>query len=122
MFRRLAATLLLAFLAAAAILPAAAAGVARKGCHCPIRMECCENGTCRMGEEPPADGPEWRTCRRETPRSLAAPLDAFETALKKDFFEGEERAPTARLEDLSAVRSESAAREPATPPPRLFSF
>ncbi len=62
--------LLLVFVAAAAVLPLAASGTSRHGCHCPIRMACCENGTCTMsGSEPPATGPEWRTCRREAPAS-----------------------------------------------------
>jgi hypothetical protein len=117
------AALLLALVAIAFVLPIAAAGVSRKGCHCVVRMACCEDGTCRMGgDEAPADGPEWRTCRREAPAAQAAPLDALERALKKDFFEGRERAALTRLADLAVTRLRSDAPGPATPPPRLFSF
>jgi hypothetical protein len=117
------AAFLLALVAISAILPIAAAGAARKGCHCAVRMACCEDGTCRMGgDEAPADGPEWRTCRREAPAAQAAPLDAFERALQRDFFEGRDRATNARLADLAAVRPRSGAPGPATPPPRIFFF
>jgi hypothetical protein len=117
-----AAALLLA-LATAAVLPLAAASVARHGCHCAVRMACCEDGTCTMGgDEPPADGPEWRTCRREAPATAATPLNAFERALKRDFFEGRERATGARLADLAATRPRADAPGPATPPPRLLPF
>jgi hypothetical protein len=117
------AAFLLAVVAAAAVLPLAATGAARGGCHCAVRMACCEDGTCTMGgDESPADGPEWRTCRREAPAAAATPLDSFERALKRDFFEGRERANAARLADLSADRTRPAAPAPATPPPRTFSF
>ena len=117
------AALLLAVVAVAAVLPLAAAGAARAGCHCAVRMACCEDGTCRMGgDEAPADGLEWRPCRREAPASAAAPLDTFEKALKRDFFEGRERATAARLAELHPTRTHPEPPGPATPPPRLFSF
>ena len=117
------AALLLALVAIAAVLPIAAAGAARKGCHCAVRMACCEDGTCRMGgDESPANGPEWRTCRREAPATATTPLDAFERALQRDFFEGRDRATAPRLTDLAAARPRSDAPGPATPPPRFFSF
>jgi hypothetical protein len=118
------AAFLLALVAFAAILPIAAAGAARKGCHCVVRMACCEDGTCRMGgDEAPADGPEWRTCRREAPAAQSAPLDAFERAsLKKDFSERRKQEASSRLADLAAMRPRSGAPGPATPPPRPFSF
>ncbi|HVO50611.1 MAG TPA: hypothetical protein VMV60_06435 [Thermoanaerobaculia bacterium] len=120
--RPAATALLLAFVVAAAVLPLAASGE-RHGCHCAVRMACCENGTCTMGgDEPPADGPEWRTCRREAPASAAAPLDAFERAVKGDFFEGRQRVAPSPLADLAATRPRSNAPGPATPPPRALSF
>lgn len=122
-FKVLPAAFLLALVAIAAVLPIAAAGVSRTGCHCAVRMACCEDGTCRMGgDEAPADGPEWRTCRREAPVTAATLLDSFERALKRDFFEGRKRSASSRLTDLAAARLRSDAPGPATPPPRFFSF
>jgi hypothetical protein len=115
--------LLLVLLGAAAVLPIAAAGATRAGCHCAVRMACCEDGTCTMdGPERPADRPEWRTCRRETPASTAVSLEAFERALRRDFFEGRMRASAARFADLPVVPPRASAPIPATPPPRSFSF
>jgi hypothetical protein len=120
---RLPAALLVVFAVVAAVLPLAGAGVAHHGCHCAVRMACCEDGTCTMaGDEPPADGPEWRTCRREAPATAATLLDAFERALKRDFFEGRDRATSSRLADLATTRPRARAPLPATPPPRLSSF
>jgi hypothetical protein len=117
------AALLLALVAAAAVLPLAAGGATQRGCHCAIRMACCEDGTCRMGlDEAPADGPEWRTCRREAPAALAACLDAFERALKRDFFEVGRRESGSRIADLLVAPPRPEAPGPATPPPRDFSF
>ena len=121
--RRVSAAFLLAFAATAAMLPLAAASAARLGCHCAVRMACCEDGTCRMGgDEAPANGPEWRTCRREAPMTAATLLDSFERALKRDLFEGRKRSASSRLTDLAAAPLRSDAPGPATPPPRLFSF
>jgi hypothetical protein len=118
-----AAAFLLVLVAAAAVLPLAAAGAARRGCHCTIRMACCEDGTCTMGgDETPADGPEWRSCRREAPAAQAAPLDALERALKRDFFEGRRRESGARIADLLVAPLRPEAPDPATPPPRAVSF
>jgi len=121
--REVSAALLLALVAAAAVLPLAAARTERHGCHCRVKMACCEHGTCTMGgDESPAAGPEWRTCRREMPVRPSLALDAFERAMKRDFFEEREQANATRLADLPADRARPAAPSPATPPPRLFSF
>lgn len=117
-----AATLLLALVAAAGILPLAAAGAARRGCHCAVRMACCEDGTCTMGrDEPPATNPEWRGCRREAPTAATTPLDAFERALTSSNDDESER-DAGRIADGTSVRTRPNAPDPATPPPRLFSF
>ena len=121
--RVISSAFLLALVAIAAILPIAASGAARGGCHCAVRMACCEDGTCRMGgDEAPANGPEWRTCRREAPATAATLLDSLERALKRNLFEGRKRAASSRLADVAATRPRSGAPDPATPPPRLFSL
>ncbi|HQQ78713.1 MAG TPA: hypothetical protein PLB01_15270 [Thermoanaerobaculia bacterium] len=120
--KALSAALLLALVAAAAVLPLVAAGAARGGCHCAVRMACCEDGTCMMGgDEQPADGPEWRTCRREAPAGSMNPLDSYERALKS-FFEWKRASATASLDDIPVAPGRAASSCPATPPPRLFSF
>jgi hypothetical protein len=115
------AAVLLALVAAAAVLPLAAASVGRSGCRCVVRMACCEDGTCTMGgDEPPATRPEWRTCRREAP-ATTAPFDAFERALTNESPEAVRPGarPLARVvNDPFHARIPS----PTTPPPRLFSF
>ena len=71
--------LVLALVATAAILPLAAARTGYRGCHCVVRMACCEDGTCTRGsDEPPATSPEWRSCRREVPANTDTAIDAFE--------------------------------------------
>ena len=117
---QISAALLLALVAVTAVLPLASARGERRGCHCVARMMCCEDGTCRMGgDDVPATGPEWRTCRRESQAAQAGPFDAFERAsLKRDFLEGRERAASSRLADLAATRPRYGAPVPATPPPR----
>ena len=120
--REASAALLLALVAAAVVLPLAAARTGRRGCHCPVRMTCCEHGTCRMGgNEPPANGPEWRTCRRDSPAAAASPFDAFERALKSSF-EGRDRETATRSGELQPARLRTGAPNPETPPPRVFSI
>jgi hypothetical protein len=119
--RQFSAALLLALVAAAAVLPLAASTATRRGCHCPVKMQCCEDGTCTMGgDESPATGPEWRTCRREA-QSIATPLDVFERALRNSIG-GKGRGTAARLAELHPTGARSTAPDPATPPPRSFSF
>src|SRR5271169_2768653 len=118
--REVSAALLLALVATAAVLPLAAARAERHGCHCRVRMACCEHGTCTMaGSESPPAGPEWRTCRRELPARPS--LDAFERALKSSF-EGEDREPATRSAELRPTRPRTGAPNPDPPPPRVFSF
>lgn len=119
--RAVSSVVLLAFLMMAAVLPLAARG-SDKGCHCPVKMACCEDGTCTMGgDEPPADGPEWRTCRREAAGTAPSPLDAFERALTSS----NEVTPQRPVTEAAAVdpcRLASTASGPTSPPPRVFSF
>jgi|SRR5664279_1355752 hypothetical protein len=120
--REVSAALLLALVATAAVLPVAAAGAARRGCHCAVRMACCEDGTCTMGrDEPPADGPEWRSCRRDAPAATTLPLDAFERALSGTSTDANARM-VGRIGAILPARPHSTSLLPATPPPRLVSF
>lgn len=120
--REASAALLLALVATAAILPLAAARTERRGCHCAVRMACCEDGTCTMGgDEPPATDPEWRGCRREAPAAAARPLDAFDRALPNTSRAGVAQ-PRRRIAEVSTGRPKTTAIIPAVPPPRLFSF
>jgi hypothetical protein len=120
--RKAAALLLVLFLASAAVLPLAASGAARHGCRCAVRMACCEDGTCMIGrDETPADGPEWRNCRREAPASAATPLDPFGRALKTSF-KGKDRETATRSAELLPTRPRTSVPNPEAPPPRLFSL
>ena len=120
--REVSAAFLLALVATAAILPLAASRDERRGCHCAVRMACCEDGTCTMGgDEPPASSQEWRSCRREAPASAPTPLEAFDRALAETSEAGDAQ-PGVRIAEVSTGRPRPAAAIPATPPPRLFSF
>ena len=42
--------------------------VERHGCHCPVKMACCEAGLCHGGmDSTPSSGPSWSGCRDEAP-------------------------------------------------------
>ena len=114
------AVLFVAFAAATALLPLAAAGAVERGCHCVVRMDCCKDGTCPMGgPEPPATGPEWRTCRREAPATT--PINAFDRALPEST-PGSDFLTSALIVATSPNRTQLAFPIPATPPPRFVSF
>lgn len=118
--RRGAAALLLPLALAAVFLPLAAAGAERHGCHCVVRMICCEEGTCTMGDEPPATGPEWRTCRRGASSALTS-IDAFERALTTTAYQGDDSS-AGRLTSVIPSAARYTEHIPATPPPRFVSF
>jgi hypothetical protein len=119
--RRFSAALVVALVLVAAVLPLATAGGGRRGCHCVVRMACCEDGTCTMGgDAAPSTGPEWRTCRREAPAATTS-IDVFERALTQTSQEA--TAPSARTLALVVADAVHArVSSPATPPPRSFSF
>jgi len=120
--RLISSAILLALMVTAAVLPLAAARAAGKGCHCPVKMACCKDGTCPMaGHEPPADGPEWRTCRREAVGTASAPLDPFERALMNSG-EAAPRRPVGEAAAVHSDRPRSTTPGPATLPPRSLSF
>ncbi len=113
----LAATILLPVFALARI---AAPPEPQHGCHCPVKMACCEAGLCHgdMQSEPSA-GPSWSGCRDEAPDRAAVPPPsvAFDSALLR------EAAPVATEAGtlISFVTPEDGSApppDPATPPPR----
>jgi len=117
--RRLSALTVVAIALAATLLPIAKSAE-RRGCHCLVRMACCEDGTCTMGDEPPASGPEWRTCRRET-SAAATSIDIFDRALT-DAAEEDDASSTERVMSVVPVAVQPTEHIPATPPPRGLSF
>lgn len=114
----LAATLLVPLAALARVSPAARAP---HGCHCPVKMACCEAGLCHGGEDDtPSGTPSWSGCRDEAPRRDGVPLPsgAFETAIP-----GKARVPRAPSSarpalDLPVSAAASRAPAPSSPPPR----
>ncbi len=113
----LAATLLLP-LAALARIPAPSAKT--HGCHCPVKMACCEAGLCHgeMDTEP-SSSPSWSGCRDEAPDRAAVPTPstAFEGALlaESSSVAGETGLPISFLPPDAANAADPA---PAIPPPR----
>ena len=90
------------------------------GCHCPVKMACCEAGLCHGDmDEGSSSGPSWSGCRDEAPlrTALLAPSTTFDSVLL-----GESVPRTAEAGTLVSLLSPSAAGvlgpAPATPPPR----
>ncbi len=113
----LAATLLLPVFALARIAPPQAPP---HGCHCPVKMACCEAGLCHgeMDTEPSA-GPSWSGCRDEAPQraTVPPPSAAFDGALLC------ESAPAAHeagapVSFVTPGRVDAPRPDPAIPPPR----
>jgi hypothetical protein len=114
----LAATLLLPLAALARISPP---GVEKHGCHCPVRMACCEAGLCHGEMDTgPSSGPSWSGCRDEAPHRAAvpSPSTAFDGALLVAS-SPRARTPGAPFSYLPARFVEASGPAPATPPPRL---
>ncbi|MFN7987338.1 MAG: hypothetical protein U0529_07700 [Thermoanaerobaculia bacterium] len=114
------AAMLLHPLAVLARVPSPAA--ARHGCHCPVKMACCEAGICHADDPAPGSGPSWSGCRDEAPDRAAspAPSSTFDAALLpvSDSVTGDDGTPVRSVE---AARASAPARDPATPPPRRSS-
>ncbi|MHB8797059.1 MAG: hypothetical protein ACYDBY_01220 [Thermoanaerobaculia bacterium] len=113
----LAATLLLPVFALARI---AAPPEPQHGCHCPVKMACCEAGLCHgeMDAERSA-GPSWSGCRDEAPHRATAPPPsaAFDGALLH------EAAPAANeagapISFVTPKGVDALRPDPAIPPPR----
>jgi len=113
----LAATLLLPVAALARV---AAPSAFTHGCHCPVKMACCEAGLCHgeMDTEP-SDGPSWSGCRDEAPHraTVPPPSTAFDGALLPD--------PASRADDPRSLPpfvapggADAPGPTPSTPPPR----
>lgn len=117
---------LVAVIAATLILPSVA--LARTsavtaephGCHCPVKMACCEAGLCHgdMDAEP-SSSPSWSGCRDEAPDRTAVPVpsSSFEVALlvEETSRSGDTGAP---LSGTTPARMDTSGPAPATPPPR----
>jgi hypothetical protein len=117
---------LVAVLAATLLLPvyalsrAAAPPEPQHGCHCPVKMACCEAGLCHGDmEEAPSASPSWSGCRDEAPHRAAVPSPsaAFDGALLR------EAAPVATeagtpISFVTPEGSDVRLPDPATPPPR----
>lgn len=113
-----AATLLLSLASLARVSPPAAAP---HGCHCPVKMACCEAGLCHGEPDPePSSRPVWSGCRDEAPHRAAVPpppttLDG--ALLARTVPDG--RTPEAPLSGVEPRLSEPGGPAPAIPPPRL---
>ncbi|HRY44100.1 MAG TPA: hypothetical protein P5164_09155 [Thermoanaerobaculia bacterium] len=113
----LAATLLLPVLALARV---TAPPAPAHGCHCPVKMACCEAGLCHGDMEPERSAaPSWSGCRDEAPHRAVVPPPsaAFDGALpvEETPAASEAGAPIA----LTTPEGGNAPRpDPATPPPR----
>ncbi len=113
----LAATLLLPL---AALARTATPSAEKHGCHCPVKMACCEAGLCHgeMDTEP-SSSPSWSGCRDEAPDRTAvpAPPNAFDGALLAESspVAGETGASFSFMAPAAAAVRGPA---PAVPPPR----
>lgn len=112
----LAATLLLPVFALARTAPPEP----EHGCHCPVKMPCCEAGLCHgeMDAEP-SSGPSWSGCRDEAPHRAVVPPPsaAFDGALLLEERPAASEAGAPIV--LTTPGGGSAPRpDPATPPPR----
>lgn len=113
----LAATILLPVIALARV---TAPPAPSHGCHCPVKMACCEAGLCHGDmETEPSSGPSWSGCRDEAPHraNVPPPSAAFDGALLREAAPAvpEAGVPTSFVtpEGGDALRP-----DPATPPPR----
>ena len=115
----LAATLLLPLAALARLSPP---GVGKHGCHCPVKMACCEAGLCHgETDTEPSSGPSWSGCRDEAPHRAAvpAPSTAFDGALLVESLPRAE-ASGAPISFLPVSFGGPDGPAPAIPPPRIF--
>ena len=117
---------LVAVLAATLLLPvyalsrAAAPPEPEHGCHCPVKMACCEAGLCHgeMDAEP-SSGPSWSGCRDEAPHRAAvlSPSAAFDGALLREAASTATEAG-APVSFVTPRRADAPRPDPAIPPPR----
>lgn len=117
---------LVAIVAATLLLPLVAlARVSRPraephGCHCPVKMACCEAGLCHGDMDPqPSSGPSWSGCRDEAPNGSAAPAPA--SAFDVAFLAESDPPPDESGERVFLVApagDDSPGPVPVLPPPR----
>lgn len=116
---------LVAVIAAALLLPLASLARlsppadAPHGCHCPVKMACCEAGLCH-GETEPSSVPSWSGCRDEAPHRAAVPPPSttFDGALLGGT-SPDGCAPESPLFGTAPRLAEPGGPAPAIPPPRL---
>ena len=117
---------LLAVLAATLLFPVAAFAraaprPASHGCHCPVKMACCDAGLCHADVEDrsPGSGPSWSGCRDAAPNEHGAPppSTALDFALLPDDAPATPEAASGAVL-LSPAAPDFAGPGPATPPPR----
>ncbi len=113
----LAATL---FLPLAALARSSAPAAEPHGCHCPVKMACCEAGLCHGDMDPePSTGPSWSGCRDEAPDRTAVPVppNAFDGALLAESspVAGETGAPISFVAPAGAGISGPAPGDPSSP-------
>ncbi len=113
----LAATLLLPLATLARVHPPKAG---THGCHCPVKMACCEAGLCHGDmDSDPSSGPSWSGCRDEAPPLSAppAPWSAFDSALLLDS-DSETGEIGSEIGLLASAGASSRSTPPVIPPPR----
>jgi len=90
------------------------------GCHCLVKMTCCEAGLCHGGiHSTPSSSPSWSGCRDEAPDPARspAPSTAFDAAL---LVESASRADETgvRIPFVTPAGADARGPEPETPPPQ----
>jgi hypothetical protein len=118
---------LLSVIAATLLVPLAALArtplrsAERHGCHCPVKMACCEAGLCHSDEDrTPTRGPSWSGCRDEAPdrSALPGPSTALDSALLPTSASFDRQAGSTSVSVVPAPLDASTPA-PSTPPPRL---
>lgn len=90
------------------------------GCHCPVKMACCEAGLCHAGDaDGPSATPSWSGCRDEATRrdAVPPPSSALDGAILPAAVAGTE-APAGEAGLVPSGCSRPVTPAPPAPPPR----